>query len=311
MTELAIVVPCYNEEATLPETLPRLLALLEDLSSAREISPSSRIYLVDDGSSDNTWNLIETAATDGKAVRGIKLSRNRGHQNALLAGLHLAEGDAVVSLDADLQDDLGAIRQMLAHHRNGVDVVYGVRRRREKDTWLKRMSAHGYYKLLRLMGADVVFDHADFRLLSRRAIDALKDYGEVNLFLRGMVPSIGFPSAVVAFDRHPREFGQTKYSVRKMFSLAINGVTSFTAAPLRIIAGLGLMVFVGSLLLSAWVLWTRFVSGDAIPGWASSVLPMYLMSGVQLLSIGVLGEYVAKIYMETKHRPRFIVEKMV
>lgn len=309
MTKLHIVVPCYNEASVLPESHKRLLQLLDHLQTQDKITPDSRICFIDDGSSDNTWSLIETYAATDPRVTGIKLSSNRGHQNALLAGLLSANGDAVVSIDADLQDDVRVIEAMLDKYHQGSDVVYGVRRSRQKDSLFKRLSARAFYRLLQRMGVRVEFDHADFRLMSQRALQALKEYSEVNLFLRGLIPTIGFPSTTVSYDRADRFAGESKYPIWRMLALAIDGITSFSALPLRLIAGLGIGIFILSLILALWVTWVRFVAGDAVPGWASSVLPMYLLGGLQLFSIGVLGEYVAKTYLETKRRPRFIIEK--
>jgi glycosyltransferase involved in cell wall biosynthesis len=309
MISLSIVVPCYNEDQVLPETVDRLLSLLDRLVGLEKITSDSCIYFVDDGSTDRTWSLIASYAHQHARVSGIKLSNNRGHQNALLAGLLTVRGDAVVSIDADLQDDINVIEDMVDHNLSGVDVVYGVRKRRNTDTLVKRATAEGYYKILQYMGVNVVFNHADFRLLSRRALDALKAYGEVNLFLRGVIPTIGFPSAVIEYDRLERFAGESKYPLRKMASLAVDGITSFSALPLRIIAILGLVVFLVTFLMSIWVLWTKMITGTAIPGWASSMLPILMLGGIQLLSTGVLGEYVAKTYLETKRRPRFIIEE--
>jgi len=311
MTTLTIVVPCYNEEEVLPETNKRLLKLLDHLQEQEKISTDSRIYFVDDGSNDLTWTLVEEHAVKDSRIHGIKLSRNQGHQNALLAGLLTVDGDVVVSIDADLQDDISVIEKMVDAYHKGNDVVYGVRKERDTDTVFKRGTAEFYYTLLKWMGVSVVFNHADYRLMSRRSLEALKEYNEVNLFLRGVIPTIGFPSSVVAYDRSERFAGESKYPLSKMLALAIDGITSFSALPLRMIAGLGIIIFLFSLAISFWVMWVRFVSGDAIPGWASSVLPMYFLGGIQLLSIGVVGEYVAKIYMETKQRPRFIIEKNI
>lgn len=311
MTNLSIVVPCFNEEAVLPETFVRLTELLDGLVSAGKAAAESRVYFVDDGSRDRTWEMIEQESGHNPRVGGIRLSCNKGHQNAVLAGLLTVPGDAIVSIDADLQDNPQVIEQMLDHHRAGAQVVYGVRKARHTDTFFKRFTAEGYYHILRAMGVDVVFNHADYRLMGRTAVEALKSYNEVNLFLRGIVPTIGYATAVVEYDRVERFAGESKYPLRKMLALAIDGITSFSPLPLRFIAALGFLTFVGSMLLSFWVMWTKFVSGDAIPGWASSVLPMYFLGGIQLLSIGVVGEYVAKIYMETKQRPRYFIDKII
>lgn len=310
-TTVTIVVPCYNEEDVLPETINRLSRLLNDLENSGIIAAGSHACFVDDGSHDKTWSIIKQQAEYNPQVRGLKLARNRGHQFALLAGLENAEGDVVISIDADLQDDISVIKQMIEQYQQGYDIVYGVRKLRSHDTRFKRMTAEGYYFLLRKMGVNIVYNHADFRLMSRRAIEALKQYEEVNLFLRGIIPTIGFPHTIVEYDRAARFAGESKYPVRKMLSLAVDGITSFSSVPLRFIAGMGMVIFLLSLGLSCWVLFTKLFSDNAIPGWASSVLPMYLLGGIQLLSIGVLGEYVAKMYMETKKRPRYFIQEQI
>ncbi len=307
--KLSIVVPCYNEEEVLPETVKRLTELLDRLVEQGKIDAGSHVIFVDDGSRDRTWEQIETHAANQNYVRGVKLSRNRGHQNALLAGLFHADGDAVISVDADLQDDLEAIAQMVDAHLAGMDVVYGVRRRRDTDTFFKRLTAEGYYRLLARMGVEIVFNHADYRLLSRRAIDALREYGESNFFLRGIVPQLGFPSATVYYNRAERFAGESKYPLRKMLAFAWQGISSFSAAPLHLITSLGLLISLGSFGVSAWALWVKLFSEQAVPGWASTVVPIYLLGGVQLLCIGIIGEYLAKMYLETKQRPRYFIEK--
>jgi glycosyltransferase involved in cell wall biosynthesis len=311
MPRLGIVIPCYNEQAVVLETAHRIEALLADLIAQRQVREDSGIYFVDDGSADATWSLVESLAARRSFFHGIKLSHNSGHQNALVAGLFHAPGDVLVSIDADLQDDPEAIREMLAAYRGGSEVVYGVRRQRTVDTPFKRLSAEAYYRLLGALGVEVVFNHADYRLMSRRAIDALSAYGESNLFLRGIVPKLGFPHSTVYYDRHERFAGETKYPLHRMIAFAIQGVTSFSAAPLRAITMLGMFVSLLSVAASVWVLGVRIFSGDVVPGWASIVLPIFFLGGVQLLSLGVIGEYVAKIYLETKRRPRFIVERLV
>lgn len=309
--QLAIVVPCYNEAEVLPETTRRLLALLDKLVADGLASESSYVTYVDDGSNDATWQLIRDFNTTHTRVKGLKLSANRGHQIALIAGLFSVEGDVVVSVDADLQDDLTAIESMLVAYGAGHDVVYGVRKQRSVDTVFKRSSAESYYKLLKLLGVKVVFNHADYRLMSRRAIEALKQYGEVNLFLRGIVPLIGFRCTSVYYERSERFAGESKYPLKKMLKLAIDGVTSFTAFPLRMISVMGILVSLVSLAMIMWVLWVKLFTNHALPGWASSVIPIYFLGGIQLLSIGVLGEYVAKIYFETKRRPRYFIEEQL
>lgn len=311
MIKLAIVVPCYNEEQVLPETTRRLSELLQRLADSGKVSDSSRIYFVDDGSRDQTWPLIEQLAQANPLIKGIKLSRNRGHQNALLSGLMNAEGDVVISVDADLQDDLDAIVEMLNAHSQGSDVVYGVRSRRDTDTFFKRFTAQAYYKLLQIMGVDVVFDHADYRLLSRRAIEALQGYEETNLFLRGIIPTLGFKSSKVYYERHERFAGESKYPVHKMLALAIEGITSFSPMPLRMIAAFGVFVTIISAFLGLWAVAVRLFTDSAVPGWASTAVPIYFLGGLQLLGIGVIGEYLAKVYMEVKRRPRYIIEKII
>jgi len=311
MSSLAIVVPCYNEEQVLPETARRLSELLQGLVDTGKASDDSRIYFVDDGSRDRTWPLIEQLAATNPFIKGIKLSRNRGHQNALLCGLMNAEGDVVISVDADLQDDLDAILEMLNAHAQDCDVVYGVRSRRDTDTFFKRFTAQAYYKLLQFMGVDVVFDHADYRLLSRRAIEALRGYEETNLFLRGIIPTLGFKNAKVYYERRDRFAGESKYPFHKMLALAIEGITSFSPLPLRMIAALGIFVTIISAVLGLWTVGVRLFTDNSVPGWASTVVPVYFLGGLQLLGIGVIGEYLAKVYMEVKRRPRFTIEKII
>ena len=307
---LSIVTPCYNEEEVLPETRGRLSGLLQDLIADGKISQASTIYFIDDGSRDRTWALIEEFAAEDLHIVGIKLSRNRGHQNALLAGLFTAEGDAVVSIDADLQDDINAIKEMVDRFLAGADIVYGVRRKRDTDSAFKRTTANLFYGILRVLGAESVKGHADFRLMSRRAIESLSQYREVNLYLRGIVPLIGFRSETVYYDRERRFAGESKYPLRKMIALALEAITSFSVVPLRLISFIGFAVFLVTLAVSAWVLWVRLFTKDAVPGWASVVLPMYLLGGVQIFCTGIIGEYLGKIYSEVKNRPRFFLERM-
>jgi glycosyltransferase involved in cell wall biosynthesis len=306
---LAIVVPCYNEEEVLPETNRRLLALLARLHDLQLISVDSSVHYVDDGSKDRTWSLIESVAEIDTRVHGIKLSGNRGHQNALLAGLLTVEGDAVVSIDADLQDDVSVIEAMVREFIGGAEVVYGVRDSRQTDTSFKRSTALMYYGLMKKMGVNLVHNHADFRLLGRRAVEALRKYGEVNMFLRGIVPLIGYRAATVKYDRAERFAGVSKYPLRKMLTFAAEGITSFSIVPLRLITLFGFLVSGFSFAMILFIIYGAVVLKAVIPGWASSVVPIYFLGGIQLLSIGILGEYVAKIYLETKQRPRYFVEK--
>lgn len=306
---LSIVVPCYNEEEVLGETASRLLALREKLLKNDKINAQSSIYFVDDGSKDRTWEMIESLCAAHTPIRGIKLSRNRGHQNALLAGLFSAEGDALVSIDADLQDDVNAIEEMVDAYKKGSAIVYGVRSRRDTDTAFKRSTAEGFYKLMHLMGVDIVYNHADYRLLDRTVIEHLKTYKEVNLFLRGIIPLIGFSSTSVYYERSERFAGESKYPLKKMLSFAWDGITSLSITPLRMITAAGFLIFFATLVMSAWVLGVKLFSSEAVPGWTSTVLPIYFIGGIQLLSLGIVGEYIGKIYLETKERPRFIIEK--
>ncbi|MBL8198741.1 MAG: glycosyltransferase family 2 protein [Chromatiales bacterium] len=309
---LAIVVPCYNEQEVLPETTRRLCQLLSELVKGGQIDGSSRVWLIDDGSRDRTWQVIDLAATQPDSrVCGIKLSRNRGHQIALLAGLLTAQGEVLISVDADLQDDLNVIPQMLDEFSRGHDIVYGVRKSRDTDTFFKRLSAEGYYRLLQRLGVEVVFNHADYRLMSRRAVEALREFPESNLFLRGLIPQLGFPTTTVAYDRAERYAGESKYPLGKMLALAWQGITSFSALPLRAITALGVTVSMLSLAMGLWALGIRIFSDHAVPGWASIVIPLFLISGVQLLSLGIIGEYLAKIFIETKRRPLFFIERLV
>jgi len=306
--KLSIVVPCFNEEAVLAETLKRLTSLLQQLIIAGKISDDSELVFVDDGSRDNTWPIIEQASHISGLVRGLKLSRNQGHQQAVFAGLMNAKGDATISVDADLQDDLNAIPEMLKAHAAGAQVVYGVRKKRTTDSFFKRFTAEAYYHLLARLGVEIVFNHADYRLLGRRAIEALREYREVNLFLRGVIPQLGFSTATVYYDRAERFAGESKYPLGKMLALAWQGITSFSTTPLKLITALGATISLISVGVSLWALWVRLFSDASVPGWASTVVPIYLLGGLQLLCIGVIGEYLAKTYIETKRRPLFHIE---
>jgi glycosyltransferase involved in cell wall biosynthesis len=307
---LSLVLPCYNEEQVLPETTKRLQALLAQLEANGQIAGGSAIYYVDDGSRDATWEMIRNYAEKNTYVCGIKLSRNRGHQNALLCGLLTAPGDILISLDADLQDDLEAIPKMVLNYQQGSDIVFGVRRRRTKDTFFKRFSAESYYKFLAFMGVQIVYNHADYRLMSRRAIESLRGYDETHLFLRGLVAQLGYKCSVVEFDRAERFAGESKYPLTKMLSLAWQGVTSFSAYPLRLITGAGMVISLLSVAMAFWAITIRLFTDQALPGWASTVIPVYFLGGVQLLSLGIIGEYVAKIFESSKKRPRFHVESV-
>lgn len=308
---LSIVVPCYNEEECLPETSIQLIKLLSQLAASGKVDEESCVYFVDDGSTDCTWKLIEQLSFTDRRVHGIRLPGNSGHQNALMAGLLTVPGDVVVSIDADLQDDVSAIEAMVDAHRNGAEIVYGVRRSRSSDTVFKRVTADSYYRLLELLGVKIIRNHADYRLMSRPALHALGQYKETNLFLRGLIPQLGFKSASIYYDRKERTAGETKYPLPKMLALAADGITSFSAMPLRLITALGFAIWMVSLGISAWALWGKMFGKAVVPGWTSIVLPMYLLGGVQLFCIGIIGQYLSKIYMETKARPRFIVDKVI
>ncbi len=308
---LQIVVPCFDEEAMLPEAARQLDALLARMVDSGAISAQSRVIFVDDGSRDNTWALIEREAASRSRVAGIRLSRNRGHQNAVLAGLMSVGGDAIVSIDADLQDDIDAIERMVAEFRDGCDVVYGVRTDRSSDSRFKRGTASMFYRGLARFGVELVHNHADFRLLSRRAVEALREYREVNLYLRGVIPLIGFRQTSIGYVRKPRLAGESKYPFRKMWALAIDAITSFSTAPLQVIFVAGFIVFLGSIGVFAWVLWVTLFTGRAVPGWASTLLPMLFLGGIQILCTGVIGAYLGKVYAEIKARPRYFIDRTI
>lgn len=310
MTKLYLAIPCYNEEEVLPDSAQKLLKKFDDLQALGKISQDSRIVFIDDGSKDRTWELIEELHGQDVRFQGIKMSRNRGHQNALLGGLMTLrdKADAVISLDADLQDDIDAIDAMVEQYENGYDVVYGVRSSREKDSFFKRFTAEGYYKILNKMGAKIVFNHADFRLMSRRALESFSEFHEVNIFLRGMVPMVGYKSTIVEYERKERLAGESKYPLKKMLALAIEGITSLSVKPLRFITGLGIAALMVSFIMLIYFI-VRFFTGHTVVGWASLAVSIWALGGLQLFSMGILGEYLGKIYLETKQRPRFIVEE--
>lgn len=306
---LTIVVPCFNEEEALPETITILNNFIIDLVNEKIISARSKLLFVDDGSKDATWELIYQAGLSHEHVRGLKLSRNVGHQNALLAGLFSAKdrSDCVVTIDADLQDDIEAIREFILKFSEGHEIVYGVRRRRTTDSFFKRSTAQGFYKIMKKVGVDLVYNHADFRLMSRRAIEELKHFNEVNLFLRGIIPLIGFRSAIVYYDRKERKAGTTKYPLKKMVTFALDGITSFSVTPIRIVLLIGFASFFISLLFGGYFLALKFL-GNTATGWTSLITSIWLIGGLQLIAIGLIGEYVGKIYKEAKQRPKFIVD---
>ena len=304
------VIPCYNEEAVLPETTRRMTDKLNAMRAAGLIGEKSRILYVDDGSKDRTWELVSQFNRENPWVEGVKLSHNRGHQNALLCGLMSAMSrcDAAISMDADLQDDIDALDQFVKKFQEGCDVVYGVRNKRDTDTWFKRTTAEGFYKVMQLLGVDVVFNHADYRLMSKRALEALSEYREVNLFLRGIVPLIGYRSDYVYYDRHERFAGESKYPLKKMLSFALDGITSFSVKPLKLISNLGILISVLSILGLLYALISYF-AGWAVTGWTAIVCSIWLLGGLQMLCLGVVGGYIGKIYSEVKARPRYRVEE--
>ena len=307
---LAIVVPCYNEEEVLPITCGLFKAELDDLLAKGKVAPGSHVLFVNDGSRDRTWEIIRELAASDPAYRGCSLSRNRGHQNALLDGLMEARGhcDATISIDCDGQDDIATMEQMVDAYLDGCDVVYGVRSSRETDTFFKRFTAQSFYRLLESMGVECVYNHADYRLLGAAALDGLSQFREVNLFLRGMVPLVGFRSTSVYYERHERMAGSSHYPLSKMLALAVNGITSLSVRPIRLITWTGLAVALASLVAIVWVL-VAHALGGTVSGWASTTAAVFFMGGVQMLSLGVIGEYVGKIYLESKHRPRWIMSK--
>ena len=307
---LYVVIPCYNEEEVLEETNKRLTIKLDDLISEKKISKDSRIMYVNDGSKDKTWKIIEKLHKENKYVTGVKLSRNRGHQNALLAGLMTAKehADIVISMDADLQDDIDAIDNMIDKYLDGAEIVYGVRSARKKDTFFKRLTAEGFYKIMKFMGVDIVFNHADYRLTSKRVLDELENYKESNLFLRGIFPLLGFKTEVVYYERAERFAGKSKYPVKKMLSFAWDGITSFTTTPLKMIRNLGLVISFFSFIYLIYAVIGYFI-GNTVSGWATIIVLICLFSGIQIFCIGIIGDYLGKIYVEAKHRPRFCIEE--
>ncbi len=309
---IGIVLPCYNEEEILLQTDKKIGALVEHLINKKLIATGSSIIYIDDGSRDKTWELIQDRVDASHNRVGIKFSRNFGHQSALLGGITSVyqQVDCIITIDADLQDDIGVIEDMIVKYRQGFEVVYGVRKKRDSDSAFKRRTAEGFYLLMRRMGVNIIYNHADFRLASNRVCENLLRFGEVNLFLRGIFPLIGFNSTTVYYDRLERNAGQTKYPLIKMLGFALEGITSFSVKPLRIVSLIGIFIFFGSVLLSIYSLYSYFFRGT-VPGWTSVILPIYFLGGVQILCIGIIGEYLGKIYKEVKSRPRFIIETMI
>lgn len=309
---LYIVVPCYNEEEVLPETSRRLKEKMEALVAAGTVNKGSRILFVNDGSRDRTWEIISALHAADPVFSGVDLTRNRGHQNALLAGLMTAKDrcDMAISMDADLQDDVDAVDKMIEEYHAGCDIVYGVRSSRKKDTFFKRFTAEGFYRVMNLLGAETVFNHADYRLMSRRALEGLSQFKEANLFLRGMVPMIGYRSGTVEYERGERFAGESKYPLKKMLAFAMEGITSLSVKPLRMITGLGALIFLIAAVMLAYSVY-RWAVGDTVLGWASLMCSVWAIGGLILLSLGVIGEYIGKIYLETKGRPRFLIREVL
>ncbi|MBQ6325137.1 MAG: glycosyltransferase family 2 protein [Clostridia bacterium] len=308
--KLFIVIPCYNEQEALPITAKRLVELTDDMLKKGLIDQGSRIVLVDDGSKDDTWKVITELHEGDSRFEGVKLAHNAGHMNALWAGMTLSveRCDCVITIDADLQDDVNAMYGFLEEFRKGADVVYGVRSSREKDTFFKRTTAQGFYKGMRKLGVDLVYNHADYRLLSKRALEALLSFGEVNMFLRGMVPMLGFKTAQVYYERGERVAGESKYPLKKMIAFAAEGVTSLSNRPIRWVLGLGAVCALLGVAMAVYVI-VSLVQGRTVAGWASMMMSIWLLGGLQLMALGVIGEYVGKVYMETKRRPKFILEE--
>ncbi len=311
MIELAIVIPCFNESEILLASKCRLLELRRGLIDSGKISENSSLWFIDDGSTDSTWSMIDWFSQQDEHIHGIKLSRNWGQQAAILAGLLNAQGDAIISIDADLQDDLTVVDKMLDEHLDGSDIVYGVKSSRAGDSKFKRFTAEFFYRLMDTIGVNVVYNHADFRFMSRRAVEALRQYREVNLFLRGIVPLIGYKTSKISYELSPRKAGKTKYSLRKMMVLTLDGITSFSPFPLRLITFTGFFIAIISFLVGIWTIIVRLFTNLTIAGWTSIVVPIYFLGGIQLLSIGIIGEYVSRIYLETKNRPRFVIERVL
>lgn len=311
-TVLNIVIPCYNEEKALPFTKKELIKKMDDLIKKGLVSENSKVVLVNDGSRDKTWDLIKKLHEENDMFVGVNLSRNRGHQNALLAGLMYAKdnADISISMDADLQDDINVIDDMINKYHEGCDIVYGVRSSRKKDTFFKKFTAEGFYKFMNLMGVEVVFNHADCRLMSKRALIELSNFKEVNLFLRGIVPQLGFKTDIAYYERNERVAGESKYPLKKMLSFAIDGITSFSIKPLRMITSIGFCILILSFIILIYSLVMK-LTGNTVSGWTFIVCSIWLIGGIQTLCLGVIGEYIGKIYNETKHRPRYIVESIL
>lgn len=307
---IAVVIPCFNEEAALPITVKQLFGVIDGMCENGLISRDSYLLCCNDGSTDRTWQVIQQLHSENKRVKGVSLAHNRGHQYALLAGLMAVRGhcDAAISIDADLQDDINAIPEMIKKYLQGYEIVYGVRASRATDSWFKRTTARAFYSLQKKMGLDTIYDHADYRLMSNRALDALSEYGESNLFLRGIIPQIGLSTAIVTYDRHERVAGESKYPLKKMLSFSIDGITSFSSRPIRMILALGVLLLILDVAMSIYVFISYF-GHAAIPGWTSLMLSVWFLGSIILIALGVVGEYIGKIFVEVKHRPRYYISE--
>lgn len=307
---IAVVIPCFNEEAALPITVKQLFGVIDGMCENGLISRDSYLLCCNDGSTDRTWQVIQQLHSENKRVKGVSLAHNRGHQYALLAGLMAVRGhcDAAISIDADLQDDINAIPEMIKKYLQGYEIVYGVRASRATDSWFKRTTARAFYSLQKKMGLDTIYDHADYRLMSNRALDALSEYGESNLFLRGIIPQIGLSNAIVTYDRHERVAGESKYPLKKMLSFSIDGITSFSSRPIRMILALGVLLLILDVAMSIYVFISYF-GHAAIPGWTSLMLSVWFLGSIILIALGVVGEYIGKIFVEVKHRPRYYISE--
>lgn len=307
---IAVVIPCFNEEAALPITVKQLFGVIDGMCENGLISRDSYLLCCNDGSTDRTWQVIQQLHSENKRVKGVSLAHNRGHQYALLAGLMAVRGhcDAAISIDADLQDDINAIPEMIKKYLQGYEIVYGVRASRATDSWFKRTTARAFYSLQKKMGLDTIYDHADYRLMSSRALDALSEYGESNLFLRGIIPQIGLSTAIVTYDRHERVAGESKYPLKKMLSFSIDGITSFSSRPIRMILALGVLLLILDVAMSIYVFISYF-GHAAIPGWTSLMLSVWFLGSIILIALGVVGEYIGKIFVEVKHRPRYYISE--
>lgn len=307
---LYIVIPCYNEEEVLPITSEKIIDKVQFLIKNKIISSKSKIVFVDDGSKDNTWNIINNLYENNKIINGIKLSRNRGHQNALLAGLMFSKEycDISISMDADLQDDIDAIDKMIEEYNKGNEIVYGVRSSRKKDSFFKRTTAQFFYRFMKFMGVDIVYNHADYRLMSKLVLNELEKFDEVNLFLRGIIPQIGYSSSIVYYERNKRAAGTSKYPLKKMIKFAIEGITSFSIKPLKLITSIGFLMSIFSFLVLIYAIVVKIL-GNTVSGWTFIIVSIWMVAGIQMLSMGIIGEYIGKIYNETKKRPKYIIEK--